>query len=66
MVQSLALELLHVLGVVKKKYCIIYLKVAEKVIYLLILFFYGCTHSIQKFSGQGLNLSHSCNLYQII
>ena len=24
--------------------------------------FYGCTHDIRKFLGQGLNLSHSCNL----
>ena len=29
--------------------------------YLLDLY-YGFTHNIQKFPGQGLNLSHSCNL----
>ena len=26
------------------------------------LFFNGCAHGIWKFSGQGVNLSHSCNL----
>ena len=27
------------------------------------MLFFGCTHGIWKFPGQGLNLSHSCNLW---
>ena len=30
---------------------------------VLCLFFYGCTHHTRKFPGQGLNVSHSCELY---
>ena len=25
--------------------------------------FYGCTHGIEKFPGQRMNLSHSCELH---
>lgn len=32
--------------------------------YFILLFFNGYTHSIWKFSGWGLNPSHSCDLYQ--
>lgn len=31
--------------------------------FLFLFLFYDCTHGIQKFPGQGLNLSHSCDLY---
>jgi len=30
--------------------------------WIYIVFYFGCTHSISKFLGQGLNLSHSCDL----
>ena len=26
---------------------------------------YGCTHGVRRFLGQGLNPSHSCDLYSI-
>ena len=31
--------------------------------YLLIFFFFSCTWGISKFSGQGSNPSHGCNLH---
>ena len=30
-------------------------------LFMYLLFFYGCIHSVQKFPSQGLNQSHSCN-----